>query len=264
MKADFTSTCVALALSLAAAPAALAQTAQSIQLSGETQEFSDEGGSLRSVSLDYKLDFDDTTILVAPTVGQRRVNGTTQTATGFGAAVYHDWGGRLSTHTQAFAAENEPVFARYDLAQDLTIKVASSTTLTAGFRWAEYFGGRQVTFVSLGARHYFKGGSIAYRLTRVDPDDRNAFLGHMINLTLNDGHGRGKTQVWLSAGSSSLVRSQLDESISGKDWAVFGQRTQPLTASLALVMSAGLSSYTRPTYRMRASTVGLGLLLTIN
>lgn len=253
-----------LAFFLATTPAALAQTAESILVSAETQDFSDQGGSLGSVSLDYKLNFDDTTVVFSPTVGQHRLNGASQTATGLGATVYQDWNDRVSTRTQGFVSEDKPVFARYDFSQDLTVKVAPSTTLTGGFRWAEYFGGREVTFVSLGARRYFKGGSIAYRLTRVNPDDHAAFFGHMANLTLNDRQGKGKTQLWLGAGDSSLGRSQLDENISGKDWAVFAQRTQPLSDRLALVMSAGISSYARPANCVRASTFGLGLLMTIN
>lgn len=42
----------------------------------------------------------------------------------------------------------------------------------------------------------------------------------MVNLTINDGQGKGKTQVWLSTGASSIVRSQLEDNFAGKDRAV--------------------------------------------
>lgn len=255
---------VTLAFYLVTTPAALAQTSKSVLISAETQDFSDQGGSRRSVSIDYKLDFDDTTVVFSPSVGELRDKGASQTASGFEATVYHKWNGRVSTRTQGFAGEKKPVFARYELSQDFTIKVAASSTVTGGFRWAEYLGGREVTFVSLGARRYFKGGSVAYRLSRVDPSDRAAFFGHLANLTLNDSQGKGKSQLWLGAGDSSLVRSQFNENISGKDWTLLGQRTQPLTDKLAFVVSAGLSSYARPANRVRATTFGLGLLISTN
>ena len=128
---------VSLAFFLAATPAALAQSADSILISAETQDFSVQGGSRRSVSIDYKLDFEDTTVLFSPTIGQLRERGTSQTAKGLGAAVYHTWNDRVSTRTEGFISEDQPVFARYDFAQDLTIKVAPRTTLTGGFRRAK-------------------------------------------------------------------------------------------------------------------------------
>lgn len=264
MKSIFTFASLSLAISLAAIPSAIAQTNQSILASVESQDFSDHAGSLRTAMLEYKIDLGDTTVVVSPTVGQRRVAGNTQTAAGGGGAVYHDWSDRVSTRTQAFVAEEAPVFAHLDFAQDVTFKVAESTAVTTGARWAEFFGNREVTFLSLGARRYFKGGSIAYRLTRVNPDDRAAFFGHMINLSISDGQGRGKTQVWASTGNSSLVRSQLEDSFTGKDRALLVQRTQPLTDKLALVASAGLASYARPGDRMYATTFGIGLMAAID
>lgn len=263
-KTTLTAVGLLLPFSLATAPTAVGQSTQSVLASVESQDFSDGGGSLRSAMLEYKLDLGDTTILVSPTVGERRVAGTGDNAFGIGGTVYHDWSDRVSTRTQAFVAEDEPVFAHLDFAQDVTLKVAKSTTVTAGARWAEYFAGREASFLSLGARRYFKGGSIAYRLTRVNPDDRDAFLGHMVNLTVNDGRGKGKTQLWLSTGASSLVRSQLEDNFTGRDRAILVQRTQPLTEKLALVASAGFSSYARPGNRITSSTFGLGLSVALD
>jgi YaiO family outer membrane protein len=248
-------------LSLAAAPAAHAQDAHSVQLRAETQDFSDDLGSLRSATLEYKAVLGETTILVSPTVGERRVGGLSETAVGGGATVYHDWSDRVSTRTEAFVAEEEPVFANLDFAQDVTVQVADKTTVTLGGRWARYFGDREVTFLSLGARRYFKGGSVAYRLSRVDPEGRGPFLSHLVNLSINDGRGAGKTQLWLAAGAASLERSQLEDNFQGEDYSALLQRTQPLTTKVALVASAGLSSYDRPGDRITATNFGLGLLV---
>lgn len=264
MKSILTAASLLLAITLATTPSAIAQNTQSVLASVDSQDFSDKRGSLRSAMLEYKIDLGDTTVLASPTIGERRVAGTGETAFGIGATVYHDWSHRVSTRTQAFVAKDAPVFAHLDFAQDVSLKVADSTTMTAGARWAKYFAGREVTFMSLGIRRYFKGGSMAYRLTRVNPDDRDAFFGHMVNLTVSDGRGKGKTQVWLSTGASSLVRSQLEDNFAGKDRAILIQRTQPLTGKLALIASAGLSSYARPRDRINSSTFGLGLSVAID
>lgn len=253
-----------LALAFAAAHPAMAQTTQSLLASAETQDFSDNGGSLRSATLEYKIDLGDTTVVASPTIGERRVAGTSRKAIGGGAAVYHDWSDHVSTRTQAFVAEQEPVFAHLDIAQDVTYAVAKHTAVTAGARWAQYFAGREVSFLSLGVRRYFKRGSVSYRLTRVNPDDRDAFFGHMLNLAVNDARGKGKTQLWLSTGASSLVRSQLEDNFTGRDRAVLVQRTQPLTERLALVASAGFSSYARPGNSITSSTFGLGLSVALD
>ena len=181
-----------------------------------------------------------------------------------GGAVYHDWSDRVSTRTQAFVAEEEPVFAHLDFAQDVTVKVIESTTVTAGARWAEYFAGREVTFFSLGARRYFKGGSVAYRLTRVNPDNRGAYFGHLASLSVNDGHGKGKTQLWLSTGAASATRLQLEGDLAGKDRALILQRTQPLSDKLSLIALAGVSSYANPGNRVSSTTFGLGLSVAID
>ena len=60
-------------------------TKQSVELSAETQDFSKGYGSLRSVKLEYRVDFADTTVTFSPTVGERRVSGSGVTAVGFAA-----------------------------------------------------------------------------------------------------------------------------------------------------------------------------------
>lgn len=246
------------------APPAYAEAKQSVQITAATQDYSKDLGSQRSVSLEYKYDNDDTTVVFTPTVGQRRVAGTSSTAVGAGAAIYHDWSKTVSTRTGVFIAEDKTVFAHLELSQDVTFKVARSTTVTVGGRWARYDGGHDVSFVSLGARRYFKGGSVAYRLTRIDPEGLDSFYGHLINLTINDGHGRGKTQLWLSTGASELDRNQLPGTFTGSNYAGMLKRTQPLTDRFALIAGAGVSSYARPQGRVTATNFELGLQMGID
>lgn len=262
MKSPHWAAMVLAPVTLALATTAHAQDKQTVKIEAKTQDFSEGLGSLRSVNLEYKavLD-DDTTVLVSPVVGQRRAGSLTETAVGGGATVYHDWSDTVSTRTEAFAAEDKPVFANLDLSQDVTLKVASRTTVTAGARWARYFGGQEVTFFSIGARQYFKGGSVAYRLSRIDPPGRGAFLAHLVNVTLDDPHGAGKTRLWLGTGAASLERSQLEASFTGHDWSGLVQRLQPLTDKVALVASAGVSSYARPGEDVIGTNFGLGLQL---
>ncbi len=260
---------VSLLACLGCPAAALAQspvsgdTDQTLLVVAETQEFSKGGGSLRSVKLEYKYDFGDTTVLLTGSAGERKVNGQSTSAAGFGGTIYHDFSQDISTRTSAFVSANKPVFAHLDFAQDVTVRVADKTTLTVGGRWARYAGDDDVTFVSAGVRRYFSGGSISYRATWTKPDGRSAFVAHLVNLSLNDAHGKGKTMLWLGTGAASLDRGQLED-FSGSNYSGLIQRSQPIGGNLNLVLSAGLSSYDRPAGRMTGTNLGIGLLFDLD
>jgi YaiO family outer membrane protein len=246
---------------------ALPAAAQSdtVTASGETQEFSDGFGSLRTVQLEYKHVEADTTVVVTPAYGERRGPGFKETAVGGGVQVYHDWSDTVSTRTALFVAEDAPVFAHYDVAQDLTLKVADRTAVTVGGRYARYFGGRDVVSLSAGVRQYFAFGSLAYRASWVDPEGRDGYLAHLVNLTVNDpGGGAGRTRLWLGAGEASLTTAQVPDNFSGDDYAAVLQRVQPLGGRVALVPTVGYSSYDRPAGRVDALSLGLGIALTLD
>lgn len=234
---------------------------QSVQIVAETQDFSDDLGSLRTITLDYKLKTNGLTLVVSPAVGERRAPGTTATSLGGGAALYADLTDGVTSHSQAFFSENEPVFAKVDLVQDFTIRVAQKTNLTAGARWARYFGDRDVTFAFAGIRQYFKGGSASYRLTYTDPEGGSSFLSHLVNVNLNDRRGTGKTQIWLATGATSLTRSQLDQNFSGDDHSAVIRRTQPVADRFSLIGTVGFASYARPGGRVSAPSFGIGILI---
>jgi len=247
-----------LAGALQAAPA-LAQSAQTLTATTESDEYSDGLGSVRSLKLEYKRVDEGTTVVFTPAVGERRAAGFSATAVGGGAAIYHDWSPAISTRMSAFFAENEPVFANQDLALDLTAKVAANTTVTLGGRYARYYGGVDVVFASAGVRQYFRFGSVSYRLTRVDPEGRDAYFAHLFNLSVKDGKGDGRTQLWLSAGEASYSSVHMPAGFSGKDYGINLQRVQPLGGNVNLVPSLGYTSYARPGDRVSAVNLGLGI-----
>jgi len=236
-----------------------ARTSHTVTATAETQEFSDDAGSLRTITLEYKLVNDDTTVLFTPQIGERRAPGVRATAVGGGVTLYHDWSDAVSTRTSGFIAEDDPVFAEYEFAQDVTLKVGDSTTVTVGGRLARYFGNQDVTFLSAGARQYFRFGSASYRLTHVDPEGRDPYLAHLVNLVLNDPSGAGKTQLWLSLGEASISSVQVPNNFSGDDYGAVLRRVQPISDKFALVPSVGYTSYDRPGGRLGAVNVGLGL-----
>lgn len=254
----------ALALACAATASlhpAMAQE-QTVTVTLENQHFGKQRGNIRSATLEYKLDFGETTILAGPVVA-RRTGPREATSAGFDTSLYHDWSPAITTRTRLAVAGNDGVLPFFDVAQDLTFRPAEGTSLLAGARLARYRD-RDVVFASLGVRQYFKGGSVGYRLTRAKPDGAGTFLAHLADLTLNDGSGRGKTRLWLGYGGGGEQRSPLDAGFAADDYALTIQRSQPLGNGLSLVPALGYTSYDRPGGRISATTVSLGLALDID
>lgn len=70
-----------------------------------------------------------------------------------------------------------------------------------------------------------------------------------------------ENQLWLSTGTASLDRSQLEDSFSGQDRSALVKRTQPLADNLAPFGSAGLSSYDRLGDRITSTNLSVGIQL---
>lgn len=255
----------ALALAAVSQPALAnedpAGTAHSVQVFAEQEDYSDGLGTLKSVTLEYKLVDEDMTVVFTPAIGERSTSTSSDTAFGAGAAVFFKLSDKVSTRTYVAAAEDEPVFANRQIAQDFTFATSGNTTLTVGGRWARYNGDRDVYFVSGTGRYYFDGGSVSYRLTYVDPEGRDGFLAHLVNLSINDKSGRGKTQLWLGAGSSALDRAQAQVGFSGEDYSATLRRLQPLTKEFSIIGQAGVTSYETPAGRITSTNFGVGLQL---
>lgn len=236
-------------------------TTHSVQVFAEQEDYSDNLGKLKSVTLEYKLVEDGVTVVLTPAIGERSTATFSETAFGAGASVYLKLSDKVSTRTFVAAAEDEPVFAKRQIAQDITFKTSSKTTFTVGGRWARYNGDRDVYYVSGTGRYYFKGGSVSYRLTYVEPEASDGFLAHLVNLSINDGNGRGKTQLWLGAGSASLDRAQAQIGFSGEDYSFTLRRLQPVSDQFSIVGQVGATSFDTPTGRITSTNVGVGLQL---
>ncbi len=237
---------------------------QSVRIEFERLDLTDDYGTFETLKAEYKAVMEDVTVVITPKYGWRESATVDASAAGANVSLYYDVADGLSGHTTLGLSENDPVFARYEVGQDLTLKVARDTTITGGVRYAQYFNDRDVMFYSLGARQYFKGGSVAYRASLVDPDNHEAFISHLVNLSLNDPEGRGKTQMWLSAGGTAMERQALDGDFTGTDYAGTIKRLQPITKTLDLVLSAGLTSYERTDGRKLGNSVGLGLQIDVD
>lgn len=254
-------TCAFLGCTVAALTTpAMADEGKSVQVVAERRDYSDGFGELNTVVGEVVAIEGDTTIVFEPRWGERETAVGTWDAMGIGANIYHKFSSDVSTRTRLAVAQDEPVFANIDVAQDVTFRVAPSVTGTIGARYARYFGDNDVYFVSGGARYYFKGGSISYRLSYIEPENRDKIFAHMVQLTINDGgDSRGKTQLWLGAGETSLDDAVFAGQASGDDYSAYLRRYQPISDRLDLIASVGIASYDRPGGRITAPTFGVGL-----
>jgi len=246
------------AASSAAADSTPKAEAPSLTVATEFRDYTDNRGDFHSATAELKLRGRQTTALIAPTVGERSLPGGDDTAFGVRGTLYVDWSPRFSTRTSLFDAEDTPVFASLDIAQDFTLRVADKTTATLGLRWAEYFADQEVAFYSLGVRRYFERGSLAYRLTRTEAEGGDGYYAHLASVSLHDRVGKGKTQLWLSAGETAPANVQLNDTLSGGNVGAMLQRTQPLWGDVALVATAGVSSFESPWATTPERRWGLG------
>lgn len=252
------------ALGAFAAPGAALATSdaageRSVAVVAETQDLSEGEGSRDTLRGTFRTVDGDATVVLGAAIGERRAPGVAETGFGLAGTLYYAFDNGVSTRTHIAIADDSPVFASRDIAQDVTFRVLPQTTATLGVRWARYFGSQDVYFISAGARRYFEQGSVSYRLSYVSPDGRDSFAAHLVNVVLNDANGDGRTQLWLSAGAASFDSLQIPDTFSGEDYGAMLRRVQPLTDSLNLIASLGMASYDRPGDRVTSTSVGLGV-----
>lgn len=243
---------------------ALASNGQSVQVVAETRDYSDGYGELNTIVAELAVKQGSTTIVIEPRWGERVISSASWSAAGIGATLYQRFSPGLYTTTRIAAAQNEPVFAELNAAQDVTVRVARSVTATFGARYSRYYGKRDVYFLSSGVRYYFKRGAIAYRLSHIDPDHKNPIWAHLVQVTMNDGAGNGKTQLWLGAGGNALEDAVFVDHATGDDYSVYLRRYQPITDKIDLIGNLGIASYDRPGGRITAPTFGVGLRLALD
>ena len=225
----------------------------------QVQDFNQGLGSLRTIEIQISHAQGPNTFVLTPIIGERRIDTFHDSAIGASLEVYHVWSPKISSRSQVFVSENKAPFAHWTVSQDLTVKVAGKTTVTVGGRFARYFGDNDVVYLSGGFRQYFKLGSISYRLTWTKPAFSSGYLAHLGSITIKDNRGAGKTELWVSYGSASLIDNQSQDSFRGKDYGFVVQRNQPLGGNLSAIVRIGVSSYDRPGARATARTFGIGL-----
>lgn len=244
----------------------LAETAPaaSVTVIAQSRDFSDSRGALNQAALEYRRDLGATDFMVGASWSQQRLATATRSAVGGRAALSHQWSKAISTTTTVAAAQDVGIVPWLELGQEVNAKVGGQVVATLGARLARYQG-EDVVFASGGLRRYFKGGSVSYRLTRALPQHGPGFFAHLVNLSLNDRVGAGRTQLWAALGTDPDNRSPDGQRLSGKDWSVALRRVQPLAGkgrgAISLAPFAGYTSYALPGGRVGSFEAGLGLTI---
>lgn len=252
-----------LAAALALPQAAVANAppgppAGSAELTATVQDFGPGRGTLTAATLDLRSITPTGNWSLAPTLAHRSGE---PVALGAALGWQRQWSPLIASESGVFVGQAGGPFAALTLAQALIGRIARHTTFTAALRWSRYAGSQDVWFASGEVRRYLRRGSLAYRLTWVRPRDHAGYTSHLLAFTLNDGSGRGRTQLWLSQGQASLASATVPDGFRGHDRAVQLRRLQPLAPRLALSVMGGLASYDLPGGAVQSRNLGLGLSL---
>ena len=189
--------------------------------------------------------------------GTRKAGDETFHATRVQGSVVHDWSSRLSTRTMAGLGSNEPVFVNRELGQEVSYKLFPETVITAGGRYARYFGNVDSWSWSLGAAQYFKGGYVSYRFSDYDTQRLGHSAGHLVSGKLSDPYG--STQLWVGHGTALHDADFLPVPQKGKYTQVELQRSQRLGAGISLNVGARRSWNETATAKVRGTGVRVGL-----
>lgn len=247
---------------LAAPMPAQAQQSSTAEVVLEYTDFTRDYGERESVTLQYSMDFGDTTVVLSGAEGRREFANDSFSATRGAVAVYHDWSDRFYTRTSASIATNDPVFPTIDVAQDFNFRIVPHVVLLVGGRYTRYFGDRDSFSWSTGLTYYFDRGFASYRYTNYDVEGLPNTSGHLASVRLNDGHGDGFIQLWLGAGSAVQEYEALPALFSGNYRSVALRRLQPLDRRFALSAALSHAWYDTGLVDYEGTTVRLGLNFT--
>lgn len=227
---------------------------------GDYLSYGGDRGSRRTVNARTQLGLGETKVHLGVSQGQRRVDGDKMAATRVSGALVRDWSPSVSTRTSVGLSSNQPVFVRREVAQDLIYKPAAQTLLTAGARYANYFGGVDVLSWSLGAAQYFDAGMVSYRFSAFKIEDLGNSVGHLASAKLND--AAGSTQLWVGHGTAIHDPDWLATPAKGKLTSVELRRSLRVSKAAALSVGIKRSWYDTPAEKFRAT--GLHAGVTIN
>ena len=226
-------------------------------LDGEYLSYSGPFGSRRIVNAQTRVDTGDTTLSLGVSQGSRKVDGDKFNATRATVGVAHDWTSRLSTRTSASISSNQPVFVTRELVQEVSYKPLSQTVLTAGGRYARYWGGVEALSWSLGASQYFGGGMVSYRFTSFDVHNVGHTTAHLVSVKLQDPYG--SNQLWAGHGSALHDALWLPTPEKGNYTSVEYRRIQPIGGGVGLMVGVNRAWYKADSSKYHATGARVGL-----
>jgi len=241
-----------------AAPAAEPQQSNA-EITLEYADFTRGYGERQVATLEYNMDFGDTTVVLSGSQGRREFEDETFNATRGSVAVYHDWSDHFYTRTSAAIATEDPVFPTVGLAHDFNLRVTSNVVLLAGPRYYRYFGGRDAISWVAGATYYFNGGFASYRYTGFGVEGLDTTHGHTISVRINDPRGGGFTQAWAGAGSAVQEYDALPDLFRGNYRSLSVRRFQPLSGRFALNLGLSHNWYDTGLVDYQGTTARVGL-----
>lgn len=224
---------------------------------GEYLSYSGRFGSRRVVDARTRIETGNTKLSLGLATGSRKAGDDKFNAVRVTAEVTQDWSSRLSTHTVASLASDQPVFVTRELIQDISYKPLPGTVLTVGGRYARYWGGIDALSWSLGAAQYFRGGMISYRYSAFDVRHLGHSYGHLVNFKLDDPYG--SNQLWLGHGTALHDAIWLATPEKGKFTNIEYRRVQPIGGGVGLMAGVKRIWYDADSSRFHGTGVRLGL-----
>lgn len=247
------------AAALLAFPAAAQAQVSKASVEASYTDYSKAFGSRRVGTADMRGKVGSAELGFSVSTGERRFSDTSFHGTRVSGSITNNWTDRLSTRTSVSLASDKPVFAKSELAQDLSYKLLQDVVLTVGGKRAAYFGGTHVNSVFAGGTYYLRGASIAYRLTGLDTSGLGHSFSHQLSLRVPDSGGRGATQLWIGRGTSLQDVAFLPRPGKGSYTSVAVRRLQPVADGVALSVTADRTWFNTPIADYTGTTLRVGL-----
>jgi YaiO family outer membrane protein len=250
---------ILMAAALLVSPAAARAQVAHASIDASYTDYSKAFGSRRIASADVRGLLGTAVLSFTASNGQRRFADATFKGTKVAGSVTNNWTDRLSTRTSVSLATNQPVFARSEIAQDVSYKLLQNAVVTVGAKRAAYFGGTHVNSLSAGGTYYLRGASIGYRFSALDTEELGRSYAHQLNLRVPDSGGRGATQLWVGRGTSLQDVAWLPTPGRGNYTSVAVRRLQPIASGVALSVTADRTWFNTPAANYTGSTLRVGL-----
>lgn len=200
-------------------------------LTNEYDNYSGTGGARRSSTARSEMKLGATRLNLALSDGMRKFDDQKFHARRFEANLSHQFGDHVTTRTIASIAGNSPVYARSQFGQEVSYRFSGATSVTAGFRRSNYFGGINVNSYSLGVSQQVGPARLGYRLSSYSTPGQSRNLGHLFSATVYD--GAGLTQLWLGTGDNDRELFGVGR-LAGRTSSLELRRTQHIAGPLSV------------------------------